>query len=456
MIKVSSKKFQEALLQKRGFTGYKLIFDGLLTSMVGVFLLWQGAEATRKMLSVFALYLIAFGGYNLVTHYLRRVDNRSASFLESLIRIVMGSILLFVNRRTDITVTVPIILVATYQLLMGLIHAITYYLYRKDGILPRGRYLFDAIVLLLLGLSTLLNLATNLRLEYIIVGIYLLFYGFSSIRDGLFFESDASRTNLKRRGRVSLPIILVALMPRASLEFLNRHLYDLDYEPQEEFIYREIKDDQKQNLEIFVHVAEEGFETMGHVDVCYQDQVIAYGNYDALSERLMGSIGDGVLFKVSRDQYIEFCKAQGKMTIFEYGLCLSPEQSQALEQEIAKLDAQLVPWQPSDQIIGQGDQAQPMYAYRLQAGTDARFYKFKSSKFKTYFVLSTNCVLLADTLIGRAGTDILSPRGIITPGTYQAYLEREYAKPHSLVVSRTIYKEIQKYDDTEQKNQLSP
>ena len=64
MIKVSSKKFQEALLQKRGFTGYKLIFDGLLTSMVGVFLLWQGAEATRKMLSVFALYLITFGGYN--------------------------------------------------------------------------------------------------------------------------------------------------------------------------------------------------------------------------------------------------------------------------------------------------------------------------------------------------------------------------------------------------------
>ena len=74
----------------------------------------------------------------------------------------------------------------------------------------------------------------------------------------------------------------------------------------------------------------------------------------------MGSIGDGVLFKVSRDLYIEFCKAQGKMTLFGYGLCLSPEQSQALEQEIAKLDAQLVPWQPSDQIFDQGNQVQPM------------------------------------------------------------------------------------------------
>ena len=32
--------------------------------------------------------------------------------------------------------------------------------------------------------------------------------------------------------------------------------------------------------------------------------------------------------------------------------------------------------------------------------------KFTSSKFKTYFVMSTNCVLLADTIVGTAGTDI--------------------------------------------------
>ena len=65
--------------------------------------------------------------------------------------------------------------------------------------------------------------------------------------------------------------------------------------------------------------------------------------------------------------------------------------------------------------------------------------KFTSSKFKTYFVLSTNCVLLADSIVGEAGTDILSPQGFIVPGTYQDYLDLEFKKPGGIVVSRSIY-----------------
>ena len=53
---------------------------------------------------------------------------------------------------------------------------------------------------------------------------------------------------------------------------------------------------------------------------------------------------------------------------------------------------------------------------------------------KTYFVLSTNCVLLADSIVGKAGTDILSPSRFIVPGTYQDYLDLEYTKPNGLVV----------------------
>ena len=50
-----------------------------------------------------------------------------------------------------------------------------------------------------------------------------------------------------------------------------------------------------------------------------------------------------------------------------------------------------------------------------------------------------NCVLLADTIVGQAGTDILSPKGFIAPGTYQAYLNREFEKPNSIVVSKHVY-----------------
>ena len=55
----------------------------------------------------------------------------------------------------------------------------------------------------------------------------------------------------------------------------------------------------------------------------------------------------------------------------------------------------------------------------------AELYKFTSSRFKSYFVLSTNCCLLADSIVGQAGTAVLDVRGVIAPGTYQDYLEYE-------------------------------
>ena len=78
---------------------------------------------------------------------------------------------------------------------------------------------------------------------------------------------------------------------------------------------------------------------------------------------------------------------------------------------------------------------------KIRHETDGELYKFIKSKFKSYFVLSTNCVLLADTIVGQAGTDILSPKGFIAPGTYQAYLDREFEKPNSIVVSNMFIKE---------------
>lgn len=75
----------------------------------------------------------------------------------------------------------------------------------------------------------------------------------------------------------------------------------------------------------------------------------------------------------------------------------------------------------------------------------AELFKFRKSKFKTYFVLSTNCVLLADSVIGQAGTDILGIRGFIAPGTYQTYLDQEYEKPHSMVVAKNIYYRKEKW-----------
>ena len=71
----------------------------------------------------------------------------------------------------------------------------------------------------------------------------------------------------------------------------------------------------------------------------------------------------------------------------------------------------------------------------------AKFFKFKrGNPFRTYYAMGTNCVKLADQLVGKSGIDILKVNGIITPGTYLDYLDRLYERGDSIVISRTLYK----------------
>ena len=112
------------------------------------------------------------------------------------------------------------------------------------------------------------------------------------------------------------------------------------------------------------------------------------------------------------------------------------EENQAVEKRLAEIDQLLEPWDPPRRLLEDG---QPTYAYKLKYDLGAELYKFTSSRFKSYFVLSTNCCLLADSIVGQAGTAVLDVRGVIAPGTYQDYLEYEFEAPNGRVHTRTVY-----------------
>ena len=63
----------------------------------------------------------------------------------------------------------------------------------------------------------------------------------------------------------------------------------------------------------------------------------------------------------------------------------------------------------------------------------------KNGKYKTYYVMGSNCCYLVDDILGNSGMDILSINGIITPGTYYDYFNKELSKKNSNVVSKSIY-----------------
>lgn len=422
-----------------GLTGKKLLVQGFLFVLLGLILM-----VTGTWLPVTVIRLVLFLAWiATVLDLVLRIFKKSQStdtLGVALVKLLVMGYLLGSNLATDVPIYILALVIGIYQIFHASINLVTYVLYRKNKIRPRFRFLLDGLVLVFLGGTSLLSSTGNSVFQLFVLGAYFCLYGVSNIRDGFLFEKEIGKNHLKRRVRMSLPIALAALIPASTLAKINKFMQE-NADEEEEIYLGMVKFGKTADLEIFVHTAETSlFSAIGHVDICYQGRVISYGNYDPSSETLFGMVGDGVLYFCDRDKYIDLCKRESKKTLFAYGIDLTPEMEKAVQKKFAELKQLTIPWEPSaDKIKMEDGKEDYIYAYKIKHETEGELYKFNKSKFKSYFVLSTNCVLLADTIVGQAGTDILSPKGFIAPGTYQAYLDREFEKPNSIVVSKHVY-----------------
>ena len=422
-----------------GLTGKKLLVQGFLFILLGLILM-----VTGTWLPVTVIRLVLFLAWiATVLDLVLRIFKKSQStdtLGVALVKLLVLGYLLGSNLATDVPIYILALVIGVYQIFHASINLVTYVLYRKNKIRPRFRLLLDGLVLVFLGGTSLLSSTGNSVFQLFVLGAYFFLYGLSNIRDGFLFEEEIGKNHLKRRVRMSLPIVLAALIPASTLAKINKFMQE-NADEGEDIHLGMVKSGKTAELEIFVHTAETSlFSAIGHVDICYQGRVISYGNYDPSSETLFGMVGDGVLYFCDRDKYIDLCKRESQKTLFGYGIDLTPEMEKAVQKKLAELKQLTIPWEPSADKIMTGDGKEDYtYAYKIRHETDGELYKFIKSKFKSYFVLSTNCVLLADTIVGQAGTDILSPKGFIAPGTYQTYLNREFEKPNSIVVSKHVY-----------------
>lgn len=414
-------------------SGRRTLLFGILAILFGVIIIANGVDVTKFALDLLVIYFIFVGVSNLFFRFLVKKNriSLSSAFFHVLVGLVVG----FLNRASNLPVNIVIIILGCYQLCTAAVYGITYLLYRQNKLKGGFRYFFDTVLYGGIGLTTIFSPSTDGRLQFLIVGIYLILLGFSNVRDGAFFNTDLEQKQLWRRIRINLPVIIAAFFPAEQLNRFN-HLLQGEKRGYQK-VYSRIQNDQKSvDLEVLVHTSDQNlFGMIGHVDICYQGKVISYGSYDVFSERLFGTIGDGVLFKVDKDAYIDLCKEESKKTLFGYGLSLTDAQKRAVEKRLAEIDELLAVWNPSAELKNNDH----TYAYKLRYELGADLYKFKTSRFKTYFVLSTNCCLLADSIIGQAGTAILDMRGIIAPETYQSYLQYEFESANDLVVAQNIY-----------------
>lgn len=396
-----------------------------MTFLLGLLFVFVGIFAFLN--SAYFMYMIVMVlGILIFIDTLSLLKNLKTNILGILIHLLFACLFIFTPK---LPLSIVVMVFALYVSIMGISHFVTYCYYRKEKVNGRLLFLLSAIVLIMVGISFILSPSVHAKeMTYIFI-LYTLYLGIkymlSSMKELL---SENRKNSLKRRIRVSLPIFMVAFMPRVMIEYINEKL-----EVEDEIMKQ---DDDLSSVEVFVHVSKDGFGAIGHVDICYQNEVIAYGAYDEASTHLFGAIGEGVLFIVDKEKYISFCHKDDMTShIFAYTLTLNEVQKERIEDTIDEFKKGLVKWDPP---CINNQEAQD-YASRLYQGTHASFYKFKSGMFKYYFVMTTNCVLLADRIIGKSGIDIVNMNGIITPGTYLSYFEEEYKKENSRVIEKHIY-----------------
>ena len=219
-------------------------------------------------------------------------------------------------------------------------------------------------------------------------------------------------------------------------------LYDGSVEPEDLTLSKERG---LPDMEVLIHTTDIWPSMGGHVDISFGDRVISYGNYDDASMYLIGTAGEGVLESIKREPYINFCVTYSKKIIIGYGLKLSEDEKNLIKKAIDELFEQTIPWEPPAKAFENKKQPLAMkeatdYASELYKATDAEFFKFKTgSRYKSYFGLYMNCARVADEILGHLGLDKISFNGIFSPGSYLNFLNNEFLRKDSIIISKTIY-----------------
>lgn len=423
-----------------------LISLGLILMLVGLILIIKKNVFLYFLTDVVALVILAYGFFQILSAFIAVEPTESPKQKRLQVTAGLAFILFAVAILAFENFAISIIswVIGFYQIMVGVLNLISYFILRRDNVQNRFFRILYAVFHLVFGLATIW---TRLENEDILAmfGIYLMLVGLTNINDGraVFMSPEQSR-RLKRRFRFPLPVIFQAFLPHRLVQKLNRfieeELYLEEGSWQESYhSFQEVMEKDDHILQVQISSGESSLDIIGHVNICYKDVVYSYGNHDLESRSLAGAVGDGVLAICDRLSYLALSIERG-LTIVEYDLVLTDQQVQALEAELKKILDLIVPWKLESQK--QWDS----YAGDLIKKTNASLFKFVKSRYQTYYVFGTNCVLLADEIIGISGLDLFPMVGVLTPGSYFDYLNKEYKKQGSIVVKRQVFnKQLEDY-----------
>lgn len=293
---------------------------------------------------------------------------------------------------------------------------ICFVLVRKENIFKSIYYLLTSIFSLIICIFIF---SKNVFTSYLI-GLYLICFGLTYFRDFIM-----SISSYKIKGvRPSIPVLTALLMPYFKYKKV-RILKEMNKKINNDFTY------QKPDIYISIHVGPKLYSRPGHLDICFEDEVLAFGQYDKDSLSFFKIFGDGVMYSLKeKDKYYDFVIETDKKIVFEYGFKLTEKEKNIIRERIKKLKQNTIPWSSPYNYT---------YAHKLETKMGAKFYKFKSGALKKYYSIRNNCVLLVDIIIKDILIDKIDSGSFIIPGNYMYYFDFLSKLKNSKIVSKKTY-----------------
>lgn len=422
---------------KESSRNWTYIIMGLFIVLTGFSLLIWERYTVYFLLYITAGLIGIYGVIQIIMTLLNYKDLKTRWDLvfQSIVGIVAIIFSLWLFSRTAISIQILSYIIGGYQVIMGVINLIAYILLRANDVPDRFFKIVYAVVHIVMGFITISVTLTNDTVLNLL-SIYIIFIGFTYINDGrqAVIPQETSK-KVKRRMRFPLPVIFQAFLPQRVIRKVNRFIEDeLNIDEQIIKEKRELNQqiDPDHILKIHVSTGEEDLDRIGHTNFVYKDTVYTYGNHDIDSRHIAMLIGDGVLAICDLESYMAYTMSKGT-TIIEYTIVLTDDQVNTLQSQLDGILNQLEPWEPVS------EKQWDSHAGNLLHYTNTKLYKFTEGKYKTYFALGTNCVMLTDNFIGISGLDLFPMVGVLTPGTYYDYLDKEYEKENTIVINRTVY-----------------
>ena len=331
--------------------------------------------------------------------------------------------------------------IGCWILLHAIVKLIVIYIKIKDHLTIHVYRIFFLFVDLSISSFLINNPLGHQKLIGFCIGFYFIFYGLNRFLD-LLKECipNTKKESIDHHIQLAIPPFLSALLP----PHLIRTLLNKDKEDEIKEEFDEIKDNISIDLEVLIHLAPSGPAMFGHTDLIYHDYVISYGCYDPHERHLFGTLGDGVVLTAQKDTYIYNCLKNENKILIGFGIHLNETQKQQIEQQIKKLTEQFYPFYSDEErkrmklpYKGECDD----YISRVtRTSPTSHFYKIKEGKLKTFFVLSTNCVYFMSTILHVLGLNLIDISGIISPGAYYDFMNKQFKSNKGFVISRKLYR----------------